>query len=64
MPLQRGTRIWPNNILQLERFQRRAACFVKKDYRHTTWFARRTWLVALVRASQTLSFDDFLQGIL
>jgi len=51
---------------QLERVQRGAARFVKKrlsSYNFCHWSARRTWLVALVRTSQTLSFDGFLQGI-
>ena len=27
------------DIQELERVQRRAACFIKKDYHHTTWSA-------------------------
>jgi len=54
------------DIQQLERVQRRAARFVKKrlsPYNFCHWSAQRTWLVALVRTSQTLSFDGFLQGV-
>jgi len=32
-------------------------------YNFCHWSARRTWLVALVRTSQTLSFDGFLQSV-
>jgi len=32
-------------------------------YNFCHWSARRTWLVALVRTSQSLSFDGFLQGV-
>ena len=54
------------DIQQLERVQRRAVRFVKKDYRHTTFVTGlldKLWLVVLVRTSQTLSFDGFLQGV-
>jgi len=54
------------DIQQLERVHRRAARFVKKklsSYNFCHWSARRTWLVVLVRTSQTLSFDGFLQSV-
>ena len=64
MPLQRGTRM-AKDIQQLESVQRRAARFVKKDYRYTTSVTglldELGWLPLLERRKH--SFDDFSQGV-
>ena len=53
------------DIQQLERVQRRAARFVKKDYRHTTSVTglldELGWLPLFERRKH--SFDDFSQGV-
>jgi len=66
MLLQRGIRIWPKISSNSNEFNVVLPVLLKKrlsSYNFRHWSARRTWLVALVRTSQTLSFDGFLRGV-